>query len=309
MDQTNITKPSSLSSIGQLFSESWDTFTKSILQFILLNILGIVIYVVLAILAFVILVLTGVGTSLLQKGFSGFATITPATIITLVVVGSLSALIFLIVGAAIQITSILIVDDKAQASLGTKFKKSFGFILPLFIINLLVGLLTLGGFFLFIIPGILISILFSFVQFEVILNNQTGISSLKRSVAIISHNFGAIFIRFLLLFLIATGVTIVVSIFNNIMPPDSKWLIGILSFLFNMGWGWFTLSFSVNLYKQVRFTLDNNQVGNIVWIWIVALLGWLIALAIIFASYKVISSGVLNEAFYKNKAESELNSL
>ena len=299
MDQNNKT---SLSSIGQLFSQSWYTFTHSLLQLILLNILGIVIYVILAVLGVLILILTGIGSSILQKGITGLSTISPSTLTSLGIMGIIFFILFLIIASALQVTSILIVDDNGQSSFGGKFRKSFGYILPLFFINSVAGILIIGGFFLLVIPGILIAILLSFVSLEVILGSQKSLLALRRSAAIISKNFGGIFIRLLVLFLINIGTLIVFNILSRFLPENSKLLMGIVSYIFNIGWSWFSLSFIVNLYKQARSSLDENKIGSIVWIWIVSILGWLVAVGIFLAMWKVISSGILNNLIPKTPA-------
>ncbi len=305
MDQVNKAKNSSLPPIGQLFKEAWNTFKRSLLQLILLNILGMAVYFLLAALAFVILVLSGLGSSILQKGLMGLSAITPLSGIIFLAIGVIS----LIIAAAAQICAVLIVNDKAQTKLVEKFKKSFSYIWPLFLINLVTGFLTIGGSFLFVIPGILFIMLFSYVQFEVILNNQLGLSSIKRSVGIISKNFGEIFIRYLLLILIYFGISIVLSIFKNILPQELKWLPNIISSIIHMFWGWFMLAFSIVLYKQSKSVTSNEEVSNIIWIWIVAVLGWLIALSLTIITWKVLYPEVLKDVETKLPQTVILNSV
>jgi tetratricopeptide (TPR) repeat protein len=59
------------------------------------------------------------------------------------------------------------------------------------------------------------------------------------------------------------------------------------------------LVYDITLYKQARVALESEREKSIVWMWIVSIIGWLIAVGIFFISYKAISSGVLNEVFKK----------
>lgn len=291
----NDNNTSTLSPIGTLFSDSWKTMTKSILQVIMLNVLGIAICVVFGIAALIIVVLSGVASTLLQKGAYGLLSLSPSVLTTLGIFGVIFFIIFILISIALQITTILIFAQDGQSSLINKFKKSFSFILPLFLIGIVTWFLTVGGFFLLIIPGILIAILLGFSQFEIILNNQRGLNALRRSTAIISKNFGGIFVRYLILFLIVLGYTIIIGILEGAVGEEAKGILGLINFIINIIWGWFSLSFSIKLYKQAKATVHENNIGSLNWMWIVAILGWLIVGALGFAGYKAFSSGMFKD--------------
>lgn len=298
--QANVSFPS----IGQLFRDSWQTFTQSILSLFILNVLGIVIYIGLAVIAVLVFILSGAGSFLLKNGLQGIATTLPtisgSTITILVVIAVVFGLVYLIVGSALQIASILLVDSQGKTPLGSAFKKSLGLIIPLFLVGILTLILTFGAFFVFILPAILFYFLLIFVQFEVVLNNQSWLGAVNRSVFLVSRHFGAILIRLIILFLIYIAYTILVNLMSKI-GPETQILVGIISFLINLLLGWFTLAYLVTLYKQARVGLENQPGKGILWIWIVSIIGWLIAVGIFFMSYKAISSGVLKDVF-KNSA-------
>lgn len=298
MDNQNQT--TSFPPIGQLFSQSWQTFTQSMLSLFLLNVLGIAIYIGLAVIAFLVFILSGAGSFLLKNGLQGIATTLPtmsgSTITILVVIATVFGLIYLIVGSALQISSILLIDSQGKTSLGSAFKKSLGLIIPLFLVGILTSILTFGAFFVFVLPAILFYFLLIFVQFEVVLNNQRWLGAVRRSVLVVSKNFGAILIRLILLVLLYLVYTILVNLISKI-GPETQILVGIISFLINLLLGWFALSYQITLYKQARVGLDNQEGKSIIWMWIISIIGWLIAVGIFFMSYKAISSGVLNEVF------------
>lgn len=312
----------SFPSINQLFADSWQTFTQSILSLFLLNIIGIVIYIGLAILAVVVFIISGAGSYLLKNGLQNIGTNLPAAfsgpnfinlIITASVITVIFAVIFVIVSTVLQIASIIIVDQAGKASLGNTLKRGLSLVIPLSLTGILTFLLTFGAIFVLLLPALLFAFLLVFVQFEVILNNQKWTAAIKKSVTIVSKHFGAIFIRLLLLWLIGIGFFVFSSILQNILPKDSNWLISILSFIFNLLFGWFSLAYSVTLYKQARSGLEQEPGKGIAWMWIIAIIGWLIAIALGFATYKTISSGILNNAMKDSYApailERDLNSL
>lgn len=305
------TQSSSLPSIGALFSQSWQTFTQSMLSLFILNILGIVIYIGLAVVAFLFFILSGAGSFLLKNGLQGIATTLPSisgsTIAILVVIAVIFGLISLIVGSILQIASILLVDSQGKTSMGSAFKKSLSLIVPLSLVSILTFILTLGGLFVFILPAILFSFLLIFVQFEVILNNQRWLEALRRSVLLVSRHFGGILIRLILLILIYLAYAIVTNLIGKI-GSEIQVLVGIISFLINLLLGWFAIAYQITLYKQARNGLEQEKGKGILWIWIVAILGWLIAVGIFFAVWKAISSGILNNLSPKTSSTQALNS-
>lgn len=309
MDNQNQT--ASLPPIGQLFSQSWQTFTQSMLSLFLLNVLGIAIYIGLAVAAFLVFILSGAGSFLLKNGLQGIATtlttMSGSTITILVVIAAVFGLIYLIVGSALQISSILLVDSQGKTSLGSAFKKSLALIIPLFLVSILTFVLTFGALFVFVLPAILFYFLLIFVQLEVVLNNKRWLGAVKRSVLVVSKNFGAIFIRLILLVLLYLGYTILVNLISKI-GPETEVLTGIISFVINLLLGWFALAYQITLYKQARIGLDNQEGKSIIWMWIVAIIGWLIAVGVFFMGYKAISSGILNNLIQKTASEQLLNS-
>lgn len=290
-----------LPSIGQLFRDAWQTFTQSILQLFLLNILGLVIYLGLAVLAVVIFILSGAGSSLLQKGpqaLLGLFT-SPQALTTTIIISVIFVILFAIASSVLQIASVLIVDKEGKSPLWDHLKKSFSLLIPLMLVGILTFILTFGALFVFILPAILLGFLFTFVQFEVILNNQRLAEAIRRSVLLVSKHFGAILIRLIILFLIYVAYTILVNLLSKI-GPDTAVLVNIVSFLINMLLGWFALAYTITLYKQARVGLEQQTGKSILWMWLIAILGWVIAAVISFAGYKIISSGGLKGIFNKS---------
>ncbi|MBI2337853.1 tetratricopeptide repeat protein [Candidatus Daviesbacteria bacterium] len=295
--------------VKALFADSWQTFTQSILSLFILNIIGIVIYIGLAILAVVAFIISGAGSYLLKNGLQNIATTLPSVfsgpnfinlIITASVIAVIFAVLFVIISSVLQIASIIIVDQNGKASLGNTLKRGFGLIIPLSLTGILAFVLTVGAVFVLILPALLFAFLLVFVQYEVILNNQKWTAAIKRSVTVVSHHFGAIFLRLLLLWLIGIGFFVFSSILQNILPKDSSWAVSIISFFFNLLFGWFSLAYSITLYKQAKSGMEQEKGKGIAWMWIVAIIGWLIAIGLGVVTYKVMSSGFFNELSKKS---------
>lgn len=307
-DSTDSTKSSSFPSVSSLFKETWQTFTQSLLSLFTLNVLGIVIYIGVTVVAFLVFILSGAGSYLFKNGLQGIAAnlsnIPSSTIVILTVIAAVFGFVYLIVGSALQIASILIMDSQGKVSLGSTFKKSLGLIIPLFLVNILIFIISFGALFVFILPAILFYFLLIFAQFEVVLNNQRLLGAIKRSVFIVSKNFGAILIRLIIIALLYIAIMVVIPNLLSKIGPEVQIYVGIISFLISSFAGWYMLAYTITLYKQARSSLEKEKEKGILWIWIVAILGWLIIVSMGFFSYKVISSGALNEVFKKSVSTS-----
>lgn len=306
MDQTVASgKSNTLSPIGVLFSDSWHTLTQSMLSLFVLNVLGIAIYLGLGIVAILLIIVSGAGSFILKNGIQGIAANLPAAlsafIIPLAVISVIFTIIYAAVGSALQISSIQLIDSQGSKPVGGTFKKSFGLVIPSFLVGILIFLLTFGSFFVLIFPAILVSFLLSFASYEVILNNQRGLKALKSSASMISKNFGAIFIRWLAIILIYLVIAVVVPNLLSKIGPEVNLIVGLFSIIINLLLGWYMMSYQVTLYKQVREASGREEDKSMAWIWIVAALGWVIAILLGFIVYKTVASGILSNIF-KNSA-------
>ncbi|MBI4058992.1 hypothetical protein HY404_02000 [Candidatus Microgenomates bacterium] len=279
---------SSLPSIGALFTESWDVFAKSSLKLFILTIISLIVTFIVLI-PFIIIFIDTLGLSLAnlkEGGLSGISMmppIWPVLIISLVIY-------FMVITAVFQIASILTVDSKGELALVSAISKSFRLVIPLFLVNLLLLFINLGGLFLLILPAILFMFLFYFAAYEVVLNNQRWTGALRRSLLIFEKHGGEILIRVLIIFLVTVGI---VLILNRIAP--------VLSMLVNILLGWYALAYSVTLYKQASQGLENEKGASLMWVWIIAVLGWI--LAILFFSLII---GIISQAVRIKSLQQEM---
>lgn len=268
------------------------------LSLFILNVIGIAVYLGLGIVAVLLFILSGAGSFLLKNGLQGITANLPnilsSFLIPLISISTIFMILFIIVSAVLNISSILLVDSQGHKSLGDVIKKSFGLIIPLFLVGVLTFILSFGALFVLILPVILFAYLLTFTQLEVVLNNQRWLTAIKRSVTIVSKNFGGILVRWLLMTVI---YVVIVSIIPNLLyklGSEIQIIVGIFSFIVNLLLGWYMLAYQVVLYKQAKATVGSGETKSIAWMWVIAVIGWLIAIGISFAGYKAISSGILN---------------
>lgn len=294
----------SFPSIGSLFNETWQTFTQSVLSLFILNVLGIAVYVGLTIIAFLLFILSGVGSLLLKNGLPGITTalssISSSTITILVATVVVFGFFYLIVVSTLQIASILLVDSQGKTPLASVFRKSLGLVIPLFLVNILIFILTFGALFVFVLPAVLFYFLLTFAQFEVALNNQRWLGAVRRSVLVVSKNFGAILVRLIIIVLIYITITTIIPNLLSKIGPETQIFVGIVSFFVNLLLGWYMLAYQITLYKQARVGLESEQGKGIAWMWVVSIIGWLILGVVFIMGYKVITSGVLQDVFKKS---------
>jgi hypothetical protein len=152
------------------------------------------------------------------------------------------------------------------------FKKAIRKTWPLLVVSLLTSLVVLGGGVLLVIPGILFSLLLTFSAYFVVLDGVAPLESMRKSVYVVSKNFGAIFIRLILLF----GLGFVSSLIPNMVTSQSNNLVGsLLSFAFNLIFGWFSIGYTYSLFLESKKMAGEGK-GKLLWMSIIALIGWLL---------------------------------
>lgn len=306
MADTASNKISSLPPIGALLGQSWQTFTRSLLSLFMLQIAVVVMNGLVLIVFILAFIVSGAGSLIVKNGWQGLTANLAATLGPVIGMVAVAAILLLIITSIImatfQIAAILLVDSEGKMPLGEALKKSFPLIIPLFLTGILTFVLTMGGFFVFILPAILFYFLLIFTQFEVVLNHQRWTTAVKRSVILVGQNFGAILVRLLIITLIYIGVVIVAP--NLLGKLTSGAFIRIVSFIVGLFLGWYMLAYHITLYKQAKAQVTDEKGKSMAWMWAVAVIGWVMAGVIFFLGYKTLSSGILNELFKKAASNS-----
>jgi len=270
-------KEKSLPSIAQLLEESWRLFEKTALMY--LKLFGLSVAAVL--LAVFIGVLLALPLSFITLGSHSVdlnhLTLFPIIMIILLMVWFILFIVLLIsITVITPIVSVFILRGK-KGSLFELIKQSKQFFWQYFLTALLSGVVVLGGIMLFFIPGLLFALFFSFVLFEVVLEQQSGSAALKRSYFLVKNNFWEVIAR---LFILEIGLIIISFVLNRF--ADGNWLLNLVRILFSLFSMWYARAYMYLLYKQLREHTTLSSHISFRWIWVVSSIGWV--LLIFFAS-------------------------
>lgn len=294
--------------IKTLFSDTWTAFKGSVLNLFILAVISLVFWAAIAVVAFFLAIPFG-GLAL----FSAFQGGTPNPAVILASLSSLGLIFFLaviafvIISLIIQAASILVAGGyKNKPSIGDVLKKGLSKVLPLFLVGFVTGFIVMGGFFLFVVPGIFFAILFSFVGYEIVLNNQGIISSVKRSMRIVIANFWGILGRILLLWVVLLAIYILPSmIFSSSDTASAIW--SFFSIFINLLVGWYSLCYSVTLYKQASAGLESDKGSKLLWPLLAAVVGWIVGIIFISAIIGMVTYFVNSSMTKKGANSSQFN--
>ena len=288
-----------LSPIKNLLDRSWQLFTSSILSLILLNIVSYFLYFVLAVVGFLLFIITGFGSALIKGGTEGvvssLAALDASGVVAITGIVAVGVVGMIFIGSAISTAAILMLDSEGKLPLLKAFKKGLALVIPLSIMGFISFFLTFGGLFVLVIPSIIMMFLFSFASFEVMLNNKSPMEALKRSVTIISNNFGALFTRWIVIIAIYFVVTAFLPNLIGGINETMKFYSVIISFFVNWLAGWYVLAYDIALYKEVKDSIDSKKTKSLTWMWVVAILGWMIFGLLAFGGWKLVTSDTFQE--------------
>ena len=270
---------SDLPAITDLIQDSWKLFEKTAIIYVKLFVLIAAFLLVGILIGFIIAL--PLSLNAFSPNFNAFlhpAGFSILLLIVLLVWLILYLLIIIGVGIMFPIVSLFILQEKKKEPLISLIKQSKPYILPYFITLLLSSLITLGGVFLFVIPGLIIGVFFVFVIYEVVLDGQTGRAAIKRSYILVRNHFWEIIVR---LFILEIGILIISSILNDL--AGGNWLLELVKFLFSVFSIWYSRAYVYLLYQQVRARTTFPEHISIRWIWIVSGIGWFLVLALMMA--------------------------
>ncbi len=298
-------------SFTDLVVESWNLLKEKVGKIILIGIVGFLIQVV----AFLVPVVLAIALFIGGSGLN-FNHLTPeafANIPITVKIGTpllivISYVVACILAIMVQVSGYLALDSK-ESSFGYYAKNSWAVVWPVFITMLLAGLIMFGSFFLFVIPAIFVAFFFVFTLPVVIFEKKSGAAALERSASLVQQNFGDVFVKLLIPFLIQAFVQFVFSSYNR-GTPESALAMQLPLMVFSIFWSLFMFVYGFVLYKQVAKVSKNEKSGVLKWLAAVAIIGYLLLGGTVYAvvSYFKSSSGQkmiqeLNTAIEENAAK------
>ncbi|MCL5094023.1 MAG: hypothetical protein M1355_02745 [Patescibacteria group bacterium] len=162
-------------------------------------------------------------------------------------------IILSIFAAILAITSLykaIIDTDQGQSlQIGRTYKESFKFILPLILIQILVGLSIIGGIFLLIVPALIFGIWYSFAPFILFSENLRGRAALRRSHDLVRGRWWGVFGRIILASLLVGAISLPFSALALIPRVGN-----ILNSLLQVATTIFITTYSYFLYKGLKST-------------------------------------------------------
>lgn len=229
----------------QIFSEAWNIYTKRFGVVvgiyavpILLGVAGMVIF-------------AGINFLNPSKALGSSGTLIGS--IVLIIIAAIAA-IYVYLWASVSLI-IAIKDSEENIDLKESFKRGRQFISPYFNASVASGLITILGFILFIIPGIIWGVWYAFAGYLAITDKLSYGEAIKRSKQLVKGRWWPIFGRL-------AFVVIMSFIINFAMGTISALLISnkehqpILSYLFSILWTPFLAVYGYLLYAHIRRTAN-----------------------------------------------------
>ncbi len=272
----------SFSPVSNLLKTAWDKIQKQLLRLFILTIIGVAFGFAISLGMIALMV----GVAALLPAASALS-----TVIGLIIVAISTFILMFTVNIG---TMLLLANADPALSAWSVFRKSLKKILPVFWVSILSGFIVSGGLVLLVIPGILFGILLTFSVYFVVMDNVSPIEAMRKSVYIVSKNFGAIFIRLVVLFVIGFVGGLIISMLTG---QDSRVLGSILSLIFNLLFGWYSISYMLSLFQEAKKTGGDGR-GKLIWMSIMAIIGWLL---IVGGGYLIFRATANNPAVNTNR--------
>ncbi|MFA4930648.1 MAG: hypothetical protein WC570_02145 [Patescibacteria group bacterium] len=306
-------EPKKLIGLDELISGSFKRFGEKFITFIRLELFKIGIFLasilVLAVVALIISALAGSNIVDIGSGDKDVAT----WIFVIFMIFVFMVLIWLFVFA--------IWSEAAYAEIATFYEEKFGVIeafkrswpkLSTYFWTVVAKELTvLGGLILFIVPGVIVAIWFSFVEFIVMRREASGVAALMLSKKYVRGNWWEVFGRVAIMVLIVIGIAmgfslveeaanLVVTIISSFINNDNVTVVAniiiiIVSVIislcinaFNKGWKLIYRSYLFNDFQNLKGVIRDTTDENPQWLYI----AWIIFILIIIGAI-VLSGSIL----------------
>jgi hypothetical protein len=200
----------SLPSVWSLLKEALSIYKNKIKTFLVLTL--ILLFVPLVAMGFP-LILSVLGLSFLSLGDDLLSSLSVSFIIGLLLIFILSFLAILIVNLLINVSLLIAIKEReTQIKVKELFALARHKILSYLWISFLVGVITLGGFILFIIPGIIMSVWFSLALIVFISEDKKGKKALARSKQLVKGRWWSVFWKFFVFNVIILTATLILGV-------------------------------------------------------------------------------------------------
>lgn len=275
-----------LPSISAFLRASWELFKKSWIKQIGVGVVGFVFGLaatIIAVVALVVLNLPLIQQLLHATQTDTFtASLIPVSAWTTVgVVVALWLVAISVIAATTQIALMNAVNDiydGKNRTMNALWSRGLSKVLPVLVLGILTGFIVWGGVGLFLIPGIVFSILLSYASVEVMLYDHSLGDSMRESVRIMRAIFWEILGRGIILFLIFSIVSIVLNAIQSSIGNDSNLmaLMGGVRAIVQLAVQYFSVAAGIVLYRQAKDASASAPKRSLKGMVILAALGWIL---------------------------------
>jgi hypothetical protein len=213
MESQNLTRELS---IGEILTQTFKLYSQNFIQYLIPFLAaGILTGLVTTAVRLTIIIPPTLIHPSSQQLLVWFPTYIAATLMSLFLSGIVSWLANSIsTGITIKITSDML--EKGQANLQESFNYTLARLLSLLVASIITGILIVLGFIAFIVPGVILALMFSLVYPAIMLEGTGALGSLSRSRELVSNRWLKTFGLMILLGII---VAIVNGVFGLIAAP------------------------------------------------------------------------------------------
>lgn len=223
--------PSSLPGFGSLFSEAWKLFKDRFWRIIFLDIVIMI--------------------AILIAGAVSYASVSAFGLVGLVIT-ALLVIATLYFGLSVRYAAVRIIlkNSTIQESISIGFKKAWSYLW----VGILLGVVTLGGFIMGIIPGFIFAVWLMFSYFVLVDEDKRGMDALLRSREYIKGRSWEVFWKMILLFLVTLGALLVAFVPIGMVSVLSKPLGLLINYAIQIAISIFSLAFMSVVYGHLVAT-------------------------------------------------------
>ncbi len=277
---TNVASPQLLG-MAELLRSSWQSVTGRFGALLGISVLNMLLQISLVVVAIMIALATGAAQAIsaYNKGVALQDLLTTQLVQSVGLVFVTLIVVLMVESLLAQMTMLRVLFNHKESVMDA-FRRSVHKFWPMLGASMLVGFMTIGSFWLLVIPGFVFSLWFMFALYEIALFDTAVTVALNRSAAVTRRHFWGIFGRFALMLFFTM---IVSSLFDETAASASGSLqpvVGLASILFQFLISWMWMAFMGKLYLGVRDERTTTQSLTIPLV--IAGLGW--AVFVFFAS-------------------------
>lgn len=141
-------------------------------------------------------------------------------------------------------------SEGEKTSVAEAFNGSKSLILPLFVLGLISGFITLGGFALLVIPGIILTVWFSMSTYILFKEGKKGFEALLTSREYVRGMAGTVFIYLFIFAVLGYALQSIPTFFFN--QADAEFAGSLFSMIISFIVGPLGMLYSVGIYKELR---------------------------------------------------------